>query len=120
MSRTEHRIGKIREVVMPEGTTTNEFAGALLLEDGIKEIPDYYNDNLEYLTDELYEQFHYHRPSDTLYEIIEDMDYDDEEIIIATDNGDGTINFNLKFYNGGAGFGECLDEALGKLNKDKS
>ena len=28
---------------------------------------------------------------------------------------DGTIEYELRYYNGGAGFGECMEEAFDKL-----
>lgn len=40
---------------------------------------------------------------------------DDDEIIKASENPDGTISFQLKFYNGGASMNECLEEAIDKL-----
>jgi hypothetical protein len=47
------------------------------------------------------------------------MSDDDEDIIEAIDNGDGSFDYLLKFYNGGVGFHECLQEAFDKLNKNK-
>ncbi len=37
-------------------------------------------------------------------------DYDD--IYTSTKNKDGTINFEVKYYNGGCGLNEAIDEAI--------
>lgn len=44
----------------------------------------------------------------------ESLDADDD-IIKARELADGSIEFELRFYNGGAGFEECLEEAFEKM-----
>lgn len=44
----------------------------------------------------------------------ENLDADDE-IIKANELSNGSIEFELRFYNGGAGFEECLEEAFDKM-----
>jgi hypothetical protein len=50
-----------------------------------------------------------------LYELTKEEHDPEEDIIKAINNTDGTIEYELRYYNGGAGFSECLDAALDKL-----
>lgn len=36
-----------------------------------------------------------------------------EDMFTSSKNENGTIDFEIKYYNGGCGFGEAIDEALG-------
>jgi type III restriction enzyme len=60
-----------------------------------------------------YEDFYVYKES--LYEIIEQHNYDYDDIFEAILNGDGTINFILNYNNGGCCFNEALDYAMKKL-----
>jgi len=47
------------------------------------------------------------------YEILDHVSArDEQDIMEATENPDGTISFILQFYNGGCGFEEALECAL--------
>ena len=59
--------------------------------------------------------------NDVIYEVIENVNYDDgDDIFDATLQQDGTIDYVLKYYNGGCSFGEALEYALEKLNTEKN
>jgi len=99
MSETEHFKGKLT----PTGKDLIDYV------DGHK-IPDYYDDEEEYFNDCLV---------DTAIVIdgkvfeIQRTEYEDsDDIFESTKNEDGTIDFQVKYYNGGCGFGEALEEAL--------
>ena len=99
MSHTEHFKGKLT----PTGKTITEYMGDV-------EIPTYYDDEREYFNDEF---------QDKAIEIdgevysVERNEYDDAgDIFESTKNEDGTIDFQVKYHNGGCGFGEALGEAL--------
>jgi hypothetical protein len=49
-----------------------------------------------------------------IYEIIEDKEVDDDASFLK-DNGDGTYDYFIEFYNGGCCLGECIEYELEKL-----
>ena len=52
------------------------------------------------------------------YVIISEDDIDDyADIFNASKNEDGTIDFLLRYYNGGCSFNEALTTAINKMNK---
>ncbi|MFT6125800.1 MAG: glycosidase [Flavobacteriaceae bacterium] len=78
---------------------------------------DYHDTFSEALGDELYKEYFYHKKTKSLYSI-DYTDHDlEEEIIEAKYVGfdNSQIGFELRYYNGGAGFEECLQEAMDKL-----
>ena len=48
-----------------------------------------------------------------VYENIEDREVDD--LCFLKDNGDGTFNYTIEFYNGSTWLGECIEHELKKL-----
>ena len=48
-----------------------------------------------------------------IYETIEDREVDD--LCFLKDNGDGTFDYVIEFYNGGTWLGECIEYELKKL-----
>ena len=48
-----------------------------------------------------------------VYENIEDREVDD--LCFLKDNGDGTFNYAIEFYNGSTWLGECIEHELKKL-----
>lgn len=54
---------------------------------------------------------------DEVWEVIQDKEYDDYEILEMTSNFDGTFNYILSYYNGGCGFSEAMQYAKDKLNE---
>jgi hypothetical protein len=114
MSETVHYRGTAKRVDL-QGLTNEEFAQNYLKENDY-EIKSYYETALECLIDNFYDDFFFYARNKSLYQITkEDVDIDDE-IITANFNGD-KINYELRFYNGGAGFDECLEEAFDKIIK---
>jgi len=53
---------------------------------------------------------------------VEDTLYDpDDDIYDMEENEDGTLSYNLRYYNGGCGFSEALDTAADRMkNETKS
>ena len=114
MSETVWYKGKLTEI-KPTQTRTTEFtARKILVEDRGLEKATYHETYLEALCDELYEEYYTYKGK--LYKLTKESYEYDDDIIRASNNVDGTIEYELKYYNGGAGFGECMDEALDKLN----
>lgn len=117
MSYTEHYRGTAHLVHLPEGQTLEEFAEKLAKERGFDDIPSYYKSALECMIDNFEDDYIYHKATGHLYSINKCSYEPDEEIIIAERQPDNSIDFEVRFYNGGASFNECLEEALDKLEK---
>ena len=115
MSETVHYKGVAIKIESDSIEDLQEFAkNELILRN--KEVADYYKGNfIECLCDKYDEEFFFHPSTKKLYEItVETVDQDDE-IIKASLMENGNISYELRFYNGGAGFAECLEEAIDKL-----
>ncbi len=102
MSETEHHIGKLK----PTGKRINEYIGDA-------KIPDYYKSVAEFFDDEYCERAYV---IDGLVFEIEMYDAEEQDIFTATKNDGGTIDFQVKYYNGGCGFNEALDNAMKTIN----
>lgn len=116
MSETVHYKGKLIKVKTDD---INEFIDQVLTDRKVTgDTLEYYNDKLDCFKNEFYEEYYYNDKDGSLYKILhEDCPYN--EVISAYNLDDSTIAFELLFYNGGASFNECLDEAVQKLNTDE-
>ena len=89
MSNVDHFTGKLT----PTGKTLKEFD---------KKADDKYD-----LDDDVAVEI-----DGMIYTVEKKAHYPDEEIYKATKNEDGTIDFEVKYYNGSLGFNEAIDGAL--------
>lgn len=99
MSDTVHYKGKLTST----GKTLEEYLGDV-------EIPNYCNDLGEY-----FEEYYYDSAlviDDVIWEIEKTSVDPYDDIAEASKNPDGTIDFVVRYYNGGTCFSEMLDEAL--------
>ena len=103
MSEMVHYTGKI----VPVGKLPNE-----TLEEQCKRILAKYNYlDLKSYCDEFYER--YVIAGGEVYKVVEKNHKDmDEDIFNAHDNGDGTIDYEVMYYNGGCSFNEAIEYAL--------
>lgn len=110
MSETVHYKGTLRPLPKLIGETLEEQCKRLMMD---KEIPSYYEDYKEFLTSEHYEKMII--LEDTVYQV-EKTDIDPfDDIFNAHLEENGDIKFELKYYNGGCGFDEAIEEALEKI-----
>jgi len=116
MSETVHYKGIATKINQVNGKTLMQVAKDIL-KDRNKEIADYYDNAIECLCDSFYREFFYHSKTQTLYKLDNNEYEPDEDIIKANQKEDGTIEYELRYYNGGAGFDECIEEAFDKLYK---
>lgn len=63
-----------------------------------------------YFLDVMYKE--YEMINGELYQIIDYNESDGGDIFQATDNGDGTYNFVVSYYDGGCCFSEAIEEAM--------
>ena len=107
MSETEHVRGKL----IPTNKTTQEFIGDI-------EFYSYHSNAKEYFEDEFYEKA---VEIDGKIFIVDKKEIDPyEDIFESKLNDDGSIDFELRYYSGGCGFGEAIDCALEKLTPNQS
>lgn len=111
MSETVHYKGKAVKIDCED----NEEYSLRILELKSKERLDYYDSALEQITQEYNEEYFFDSEKEILYSIAYESKDLDDEIINAEVKEDGSIDFELRYYNGGAGFEECLQEAFSKL-----
>ena len=112
MSETVHYKGKAVKVNCED----NEEYSLKILELKSTARLDFYDSALEQIIQEYSTDFFYDSTNEILYSIEYESHDLEEEIIKAEIQKDGSIDFELRFYNGGAGFEECLQEAMDKLN----
>ncbi len=117
MSDYEGHYGKLRKV-LSEPHESFEDLCLRILKTKITHVDGYDPiDPIEYIKDELYEN--YIIVKNQLFEIIEDHTQDDLDYFIKLyPNEDGTITFITRFYNGGCGFNEVLEGGLEKYIKE--
>lgn len=115
MSEMEFRIGRVKEV----SVDAVGFEGKIrqLAEDTGRDHNDFldYKDNF---TEEYMEyRCGYEWVNGKIYELLEDKDFENDDICIAERSEDGTISYKLKYYNGGTCFSEMLEEAISRMEK---
>ena len=111
MSEVEHHKGKLSEI-KPIGNEGLEDIASRLLDANNIVYEDYYGSFVECLTDNC-EEFVWVGDKIYKHESVEIDPCDD--IMIASENDDGTINFEVKYYNGSCGFGEAIEKAVKRM-----
>jgi hypothetical protein len=111
MSDYEQHVGKLVKVAPAGDETLEDLMRRILAEENI-EMEQYHEDYAECFRDELYEKYVIF--NNTVYKVDAERleDYDDIMHGVLADNGD--IFFTLRFYNGGCGFDEAIEEAIKK------
>ncbi len=110
MSDTERNTGKLIPISLLEGETNEQYAFNVL--GGKKE--EYNATFLEELLDKEYKKWFLY--DGILYKVENERSLDDDDVFHANKNSDGTINYVLRFYNGGCGFTEAMETALERMN----
>lgn len=112
MSETVHYRGVLTEVERLENETLEDQCKRMLKN---KTMSWSYDSYREMLQDEFYDKYIIH--NDKIYSIDRKTIDVDEDIFHASKNINGTIDFEVKYYNGGCGFSEAIAEALKEVNK---
>ena len=107
MSETVHYKGVLRKVERQEGETLEEQCKRLL---DNKDIPSYYDSYEECFSDECYDKFTIY--NGIIYNIEKEDVGTDEDIFNAKIEDNGEISFEVRYYNGGCGLEEAIEEAL--------
>ena len=112
MSEMEHHIGTLTIVSRLENETLEEQCKRIL---NNVELSSYCNSYQEMIKDEYCQEYIIH--NDVLYSIDFNMINPYGDIFNAYENSNGTINFEVQYYNGGCGFTEAVERALNSLKK---
>lgn len=114
MSETVHYRGTLTEVEKLENEILEKQCMRLL---NNVELPSCYDSYQEMLEDEYYNHYVVH--DDILYSINKKSIDLDQDIFNSHKNEDGSINFEVRYYNGGCGFDEAIEEALNNMELNK-
>lgn len=116
MSETKHYIGKIKPLHLWPHETLEDQCRKIANDNNYSELPSGYESWEELIAYELYDT--YVVVHGKIYEIIEKKDIRyDFNVFHAHSNNDGTISYEVVYYNGGYAFGDAIEEALDNMNK---
>ena len=107
MSETVHYKGVLRKVERNEGETLEEQCKRLLES---KELPSYYDTYQEYFVDENYRRMTIQ--NGIIYRVEKEEVDPYSDIFRASINYKDEIEFEVKYYNGGCGFDEAIEDAI--------
>lgn len=114
MSEMVHYSGKLQLVDKLPNETLEEQCKRILAKHNYFELDSYCDSWREMLYEELYER--YVIANNTIYEVVEKKHRSiDEDIFEAHANLDGSIEYEVMYYNGGCSFNEAIEEALENL-----
>ena len=117
MRQEEIHIGKLKKVDLGNKSVEEWCKNRCNLE-GITELRSYNNNWTEEFRDTFYEKYFFAKGQ--IFEAFDHKEFDYKDIYYLKDNGDGTFDFVMKFYNGGTCLSECIEEELEKIyEKDK-
>lgn len=119
MSETVHYTGKVKLVEKLNNETLEEQCERILREHNFTELEKYYDSWEEMFYEELYGKYVIHDEDESIYKIIE-KNYEDTEydIFNAHENKDGTISYEVMYYNGGCSLSEAIVEALDNMESN--
>jgi len=113
MSETDHYTGKLTRVPHPTGQTLEQVAEGVCKGLGL-ELSSY---NHTWI-DELQDSTEYYVVTESAIFSVQRKRHDEgEDIFDAEVQEDGTIDFTVKYYNGGCGFTEAIEAALDNLKE---
>lgn len=112
MSEYEGHIGKLVEVEVEDLEDFAKEQLKIMNEDK----DDFYDSYLEQLL--CLDSYGFVFSHGKLYKVTKHKEFNYSDIAHSSKNADGSIDFVLYYYNGGAGFDEVLKEALTNMEKE--
>jgi hypothetical protein len=107
LSETVHYKGVLKKVERYEGETLEEQCKRLM---DNKELPSYFDSYEEYFVDENYQKITIQ--NGVVYRVEKEEVDPDSDIFKARINENNDIEFEVRYYNGGCGFDEAIEEAV--------
>ena len=111
MSETVYYAGKLKPVAIINNIEST--ARNILIKSGIEIDSDTYDSYIEQLEDELYKK--YVVVGEQIFQVDQNQIDAEDDIFEAYQNQDGTINFTVKYYDGGSSFNEAIEESLANM-----
>jgi hypothetical protein len=116
MSQTETHFGKLRKVELGD-ETIEQWCKARCNEIEITEIATYHDSWEEEMRYSTKYNEKYFFVDGEVWEAVEHIESQDDDIDIMIPNEDGTVTFVLQFYNGGTCLDECIEDGLRRIAK---
>jgi len=113
MSEMEHYSGILREIPKLENETLEEQCKRLL---DVDEIDIHYESYKEMFEDKNYGEYVIY--NDLVYEITSRKADPYDDIFVANKNSDGSISFEVQYYNGGCGYSDAIEIALSNIREN--
>lgn len=122
MSETEAFKGRLKEFVREPDETLLHYVIRFIKAKGKEnEIPQYMqHEDTENARNIFFDVFYKESGvliNDVIFEIVTMRSFEYDDMFEASRNSDGTIDFTVKYYNGGCSFSEALERAFSKMNK---
>lgn len=118
MSETVHYTGKLKPIHCLQNETFEDLCKRILKENGYTKLSTWFSTYEEMLSDELYGE--YVIVNQKLYQIVKKENKDTEfDIFNAHKNQDGTIDYEVMYYNGGCSFQEALEYSLENIEEER-
>ena len=117
MSETVHFKGTMTEIIKLDNETLENQCKRILEEKpSFEALEDYYDSHVEKLLDAYYQEYAIYE--DILFSVVKYSIENDGEIFRIERNGNGTLNFEVRYYNGGCSFSEAIDYAFEDKKKE--
>lgn len=110
MSEQVHFVGVLRPVERKYHESLEEQCQKICMDNGYKQLDGYLDSWTEVIFEELYDK--YVVVNDNLYEVLSKRMLENHDVYSAHRNLDGTISYEVSYYNGGCCFEEALEEAF--------
>lgn len=117
MSEVVHYKGKLEYLNKLPNETLEEQCKRILIENEfINPVSSMCFEYSELLLDYFYNEYIIY--GEDLFKVISQEDVDSDNIFIVKNNGDGTYDYEVMYYNGGCGLSEALGYGFEDLNKN--
>lgn len=103
--------GVLKKIEKLEGETLEEQCKRLLEN---KELPSYHDSYAEFLLDQHYKEMTIQ--GGVLYHVEKEKLDPEDNMFNASIEDNGDISFEVRYYNGGCGFDEAIENAMKQLN----
>lgn len=112
MSETEFRVGKVKEVAKDFVSFEDKIRSVSeVFKIPLKELVWEYEGKFQFKDEHIeHEKFVY--ADKRLFEILEDKDLEGDNLNVVRKIGEDEYEYQLRYYNGGTCFQECLEEGL--------
>ena len=114
MSETELHKGKLVPLLFSPEKTKEECAEFLCKRMGYERDYEYEDTWMDTLNENGYREIFIYE--NRFYQVL-DTEYPDMDAVDGTLNADGSIDYLLAYYNGGASFNEVLEQVMEKVKK---